>query len=246
LVWTALKQDSRAQNHESIYSLFRRPGSHRIPSCAQATKRRPAIELLFDQLRACRLAAEQKETYVKQQETALQLRELNEATAAAAKQAELTQTKIEIEVAANRGSAQLAEAEGLAKRDIARAEGESRASELLGGGEAARVSQVGEAEANVNRRKVEAYRDPRLFALNLLGEQLSRSAQPLVPERVLLFGQPQENGAASPRIEASGLLSALLGLLVSEKSGFNVLAPNDPPRKRATTMSGREGTARVI
>ncbi len=63
------------------------------------------IELLFDQLRARRLAAEQKETYVKQQETARQLRELNEANAAAAKQAELTQTKIEIEVAANRGSA---------------------------------------------------------------------------------------------------------------------------------------------
>src|SRR6266446_357758 len=39
------------------------------------------IELLFDQLRARRLAAEQKETYVKQQEAALRLRELNEATA---------------------------------------------------------------------------------------------------------------------------------------------------------------------
>ena len=212
---------------------FGGPGSHRIPICAQPAKRLPAIELLFDQLGACRLAAEQKETYVKQQETALQLRELNEATAAAAKQAELTQTKIEIEVAANRGSAQLAEAEGLAKRDVARAEGESRASELLGRGEAARLSQVGEAEANVNRRKVEAYRDPRLFALNLLGEQLSKSTQPLVPERVLLFGQTQEN-VASPRIEASGLLPALLGLLVSEKSGLNVLAPNDPPQKRAT------------
>jgi uncharacterized membrane protein YqiK len=192
------------------------------------------IELLFDQLRARRLAAEQKETYVKQQETARQLRELNEATAAAAKQAELTQTKIEIEVAANRGSAQLAEVEGLAKRDIARAEGESRASELLGRGEAARVSQVGEAEANVNRLKVEAYRDPRLFALNLLGEQLSKSTQPLVPERVLLFGQAQENGSASPRIEASGLLSALLGLLASEKSGLNVLTPNDSAQNRAT------------
>ena len=191
------------------------------------------IELLFDQLRARRLAAEQKETYVKQQETARQLRELNEATAAAAKQAELTQTKIDIEVAANRGSAQMAEAEGLAKRDIARAEGESRASELLGRGEAARVSQVGEAEANVNRRKIEAYRDPRLFALNLLGEQISKSAQPLVPERVLLFGQSQENGGASPRTETGGLLPVLLGLLVSERSGLNVLAPNDPPPKRA-------------
>jgi uncharacterized membrane protein YqiK len=197
---------------------------------AAGSDRKDPIELLFDQLRARRLAAEQKETYVKQQEAALQLRELNEANAAAAKQAELTQTKIEIEVAANRGSAQLAEAEGLAKRDIARAEGESRASELLGRGEAARVLQVGEAEANVNRRKIEAYQDPRLFALNLLGEQLSKSAQPLVPERVLLFGQTQENGPAASRIEASGLLPALLGLLVSEKSGLNVFKPNDPPQ----------------
>ena len=196
---------------------------------AAGSDRKDPIELLFDQLRARRLAAEQKETYVKQQEAALQLRQLNEANAAAAKQAELTQTKIEIEVAANRGSAQLAEAEGLAKRDIARAEGESRASELLGRGEAARVLQVGEAEANVNRRKIEAYRDPRLFALNLLGKQLSKSAQPLVPERVLLFGQTQENGAAASRIEGSGLLPALLGLLVSEKSGLNVFKPNDPP-----------------
>jgi len=85
----------------------------------------------------------------------------------------------------------------------------------------------------VNRRKIEAYRDPRLFALNLLGEQISKSAQPLVPERVLLFGQTQENGGASPRAETGGLLPVLLGLLVSERSGLNVLAPNDPPPKRA-------------
>ena len=93
------------------------------------------------------------------------------------------------------------------------------------------LAEVGEAEANVNRRKIEAYRDPRLFALTLLGEQLSKSAQPLVPERVLLFGQAQENGGASSRIEASGLLSALLGLLVSERSGVNVFKPNDPSEK---------------
>ena len=81
----------------------------------------------------------------------MRLKELNQANAAAEKQAQLTQTRIDIEVAANRGSAQLAEAERLAKRDIALAEGESRSKELLGIGEAARIASVGAAEANVNR-----------------------------------------------------------------------------------------------
>jgi hypothetical protein len=36
---------------------------------------------------------------------------------------------------------------------LRRAEGESRARELLGRGEAARISQMGEAEANLNRRR---------------------------------------------------------------------------------------------
>jgi hypothetical protein len=46
-----------------------------------------------------------------------------------------------------KGAADLAEAEGLAKRDIARADGQSYARELEGRGEACRISQVGEAEA---------------------------------------------------------------------------------------------------
>jgi hypothetical protein len=92
----------------------------------------------------------------------------------------LTRTKIAIEIAKNKGAAELAEAEGLAKRDIACADGQSHARELEGRGEASRVSQVSEAEAEVNRKKIAAYGEPRLFALNLLGEQLSKSVQPLV------------------------------------------------------------------
>ena len=94
------------------------------------------IETLFDQLRQRRLAEEQKETFAKQEEAAVQLKELNDAQAAAEKQTELTQTRIDVEIAGNRGEAQLAEAERLAERDVARAEGESRAQELLGRGEA--------------------------------------------------------------------------------------------------------------
>jgi hypothetical protein len=82
----------------------------------------------------------------------MHLRDLNSAKAAAEKQAELTQTKIEIEVSGNRGEAQLAEAQRLAKRDIARAYGQSRSEELLGKGDAAKVAQIGLAEAAVCRR----------------------------------------------------------------------------------------------
>ncbi|HTS17450.1 MAG TPA: SPFH domain-containing protein [Verrucomicrobiae bacterium] len=128
------------------------------------------IERLFDQLRQRRLAEEQKATFAKQQDAAAKQRELNEAQAAAEKQTELTQTRIDIEVSANKGEAQLAEAQRLAKRDIARAEGESRsraiqaqgdrdasisraegesrAKELIGKGEGARIESQGRGEAS--------------------------------------------------------------------------------------------------
>jgi len=107
------------------------------------------VSQLFDQLRIRRLAAEQKETFDRQEEAAVRLKELNHASAAAEKQTELTQTRIDVEVAANKGEAQLAEAQRLAKRDIARAEGESRSKELLGKGEGARIAQIGLSEAAV-------------------------------------------------------------------------------------------------
>lgn len=127
------------------------------------------IEQLFDQLRIRRLAEEQVATFSKQQEAANCQRELNNAKAAADKQLELTQTKINVEIAHNRGEAQLAEARELAKREVAmaeaekskrvlmaeaesrsktlNAEGESRAKELLGQGEARAKEMVGRAEA---------------------------------------------------------------------------------------------------
>ena len=142
------------------------------------------IERLFDQLRMRRLAEEQIATFAKQEEAAQHLKDLNNAKAAAEKQAELTQTKIDIEVAGNRGEAQLAEAQRLSRRDIARAEGESRSRELLGRGEAAKIAQVGLAEAAVSLQKIRAYGDSRLFALNLVAERFAGSAQPIVPGAV--------------------------------------------------------------
>jgi uncharacterized membrane protein YqiK len=177
------------------------------------------IERLFDQLRMRRLAEEQISTFAKQEEAAQHLKDLNNAKAAAEKQAELTQTKIEVEVAANRGEAQLAEAQRLSRRDIARAEGESRSRELIGRGEASKIAQVGLAEAAVSLQKIRAYGDPRLFALNLVADRFAGSAQPIVPERLLVMG-----GAGGEKLDlgSSNVFSQFLTLLLAEKSGIGV------------------------
>ncbi len=191
------------------------------------------IEKLFDQLRIRRLAEEQRETYGKQQEAAGHLRTLKEAEAIAAKQDELTQSKVEIEVAANRAEAQLAEAERMAKRDITLAEGRSKAQRLEGEGEAAKISQIGLAEASVFQEKIKAYGDPRLFALRDLSERFSNSTQPLVPERVFITGGNNDAEAGQ-----FGVLQTLLGLLVAEKSGLEITASKSKDKIKGSDHSG--------
>src|SRR3954471_9138204 len=181
------------------------------------------IDRLFDQLRQRRLAEEQKETFAKQQEAAVQLKQLNHAHAEAERQTQLTQTRVEIEIAGTRGAAQLAEAERLAKREIAIAEGHARAIELEGQGEAARVAQVGQAEADVSRQKAGAFTDPRLYALTRIAAQLADSEQPLVPERVVLMG---DNGDYKNAAQ-TGLFQAVLQVLTAWQT---VNAEPEPPQ----------------
>ena len=195
--------------------LIGRPESREIATPGKADP----IETLFDQLRMRRLADEQRATYAKQQEAAQQQIALNEAEAKAERQTELTQSAIAVEIAANRGQAQFAEAAQLAKKQIALAEGEARSKELIGKGESSRIAQVGLAEAAVTLQKVGAYRDPRLYALNVFADRFSQSVQPLVPSRLFISsagnkpGEGQGNGS---------VLETLLSLILSEKAGINI------------------------
>ena len=155
---------------------------------------------------------------------------INQTRSEAERQTQLTQTRVEIEIAGNRGSAQLAEAAQLAKREITLAEGHARAVELEGQGEAARVAQVGQAEANVSRQKVEAFTDPRLYALNLVAAQLANSTQPLVPERVVLLGG---NGDGQNSAEV-GLFQSILKVLTAWQTvSAEPEAPKPPADKLA-------------
>jgi len=108
----------------------------------------------------------------------------------------------------------------LAKKQVALAEGEARSKELIGKGESSRIAQVGLAEAAVTLQKVGAYRDPRLYALNVFADRFSQSVQPLVPSRLFI-----SNGAGAKPGEAQGngsVLETLLSLILSEKAGINI------------------------
>ncbi|MDB6070592.1 MAG: Band 7 protein, partial [Verrucomicrobiales bacterium] len=207
----------------------------RPESDPRTTQAEDPIERLFDQLRQRRLAEEQKETFGKQQEAAVQLKQLNEAQAQAERQTHLTQTKIEIEIAGNRGAAQLAEAENLARREVTIAEGQGRAAVLIGQGEASRIAQVGEAEARVSELKVEALGDPRLYAMNLMATQLSQSKQPLVPERLVILGGDQAGGSGGAGGGQASLFQTLMSVMATWQATQQVQAEKEPGKAPAPT-----------
>src|SRR5205085_920539 len=105
-----------------------------------------------------------------------------------------------------------------ADQTVVTAQAESQQRILAGRGEASRIAQIGLSEASVLLRKIGSFGDPRLYALQLVAEQLAHSSQPLVPERVFVAGANGENGhGANP---SQGMLGLLINLLVAEKSGF--------------------------
>ncbi|MGD9722701.1 MAG: SPFH domain-containing protein [Pirellulales bacterium] len=175
------------------------------------------IETLLEQLRLRQLSIEQIETFERQRAAAEKQRGLSEAQAHAAKQTELTNSAIQIQIAENQGEADLAQARKRAEQLLVTARADSQQRVLAGKGEGARVLQTGLAEASVLLRKIGSFGDPRLYAVLSAAERLSASSQPLVPERVFVAGGG-ENGHATGA--SQGLLGTLISLLVAEKSGF--------------------------
>lgn len=180
----------------------------------EAVKGDNSIENLLEQLRQRQYAVEQMETFAKQEAAAAHEKTLNEAKAKAALQPKLTQSKIQIEMAANEADAELTRARKKAEQTIVLAEANSRQAVLEGKGEAEKIGQVGAAEADVLRQKVASFGDPRYYALSVIADQLANSKQPLVPSQMFVTG-----GSGG---EASGnMLSALVGLMTADRLGFD-------------------------
>lgn len=219
------------------------------------------IEILLEQLRQRQLSVEQLETYERQRVAAEKLQTLHEAQAQAQMQTELTNTRVQVQITESQAEAELAKARKqaeqaivVAEADLARsrrqaeqtlvlAEAESKQKQLAGQGESRRTMQVGLAEAAVLIRKIAAFNDPRLFAASQVAEKLAHSEQPLVPERLFVSGGDGASNGGS----AQGLVSLLLGLLVGEKSGFELQDSPESSRLKefADSMAGHTMDAMV-
>jgi uncharacterized membrane protein YqiK len=186
------------------------------------------IETLLEQLRLRQLSLEQVETYSKQVVAAQNLRVLNEAQAQAQMQTQLSNSLVQIKIAENEAEAQLARARKQAEQVVVTAEAESQQRILSGRGEGARILQEGFSEASVLLRKIRSFSDPRLYALSLVAQGLSKCSQPLVPERVFIAGGAGAGGSAGDgqsaagAVAGNGVFGLLINLLVAEKSGFQL------------------------
>ena len=99
-------------------------------------------------------------------------------------QTELTNSRVQVQIAENQGEADLARARKQAEQMVVTAQAESqrrRCSPAAAKGR--RILQVGLSEASVLLRKIGSFGDPRLYALSPVAEHLAQSTQPLVPER---------------------------------------------------------------
>jgi uncharacterized membrane protein YqiK len=185
------------------------------------------IETLLEQLRLRQLSLEQVETYSKQVIAAQTLRTLNEAQAQAQMQTQLSNSLVQIKITENEAEAQLVKARKQAEQVVVTAEAESQERVLAGRGEGARILQEGFSEASVLLRKIQSFSDPRLYALSIVAQGLSKCNQPLVPERVFISGGAGTPGAdgQSPTgaLASNGVFGLLLNMLVAEKSGFQLI-----------------------
>jgi uncharacterized membrane protein YqiK len=170
------------------------------------------IENLLEQLRQRQLSLEQIETYGKQEAAAAKRQTLNDANAKSEMQQTLTQSSIQISIQTNEAEAQLARARKDAERRVVTAKAESESISLEGRGLSDRVSLVGQAEAEVLRKKVESFGDPRLYAISLVADAMSHSQQPLVPETMFASGGDGQ----------IGMLGTLMTMLVAEKAGVKI------------------------
>jgi uncharacterized membrane protein YqiK len=165
------------------------------------------IETLLDQLRQRQLAIEQIETFGRQQHAAAKQQELNDARAKAEMQVELSQSKVRIEVTTNQAEASLSRSRKEAEQTVVLAEAEARRRSLEGQGESEKIYKIGQSEAQVLLKKVASFGDPRLYALSLVSEILSRSQQPIVPRQVFTSGDH----------DGAGILSQLMMMVTVEK-----------------------------
>ncbi|MGB8983861.1 MAG: SPFH domain-containing protein [Anaerolineales bacterium] len=166
------------------------------------------IETILTQLRSRQIAAEQIETYDRQEKAAVKERELREAEARAQMQTSITQSELNVNVQSYQGKAEY-------QRSIQQA-AQIRA---LAEAEAEKIARIGIAQALATEEQVRAYGGPQFQVtqqvLNRFAEAIQESQVDVVPR--VIVGANKDSGSGN-------IMEALLAMLLSDR--FAALADN--------------------
>lgn len=158
------------------------------------------IETILMQLRSRQVAAEQVETYDRQQQAAVKERELKEAQSRAQMQTNITESELSITVLGNQGKAEF-------QRSLQQA-AQIRA---LAMAEAEKVARIGIAQALATEEQVRAYGGPQFqvtqTVLSRFAEAIQQAGVDVVP-RIMIGGKDGSNGS---------IMEALMAMLLSER-----------------------------
>jgi uncharacterized membrane protein YqiK len=161
------------------------------------------IETILMQLRSRQIAAEQIETYDRQEKAAVKERELREAESRTQMQTSMTQAELNIAIQSNQGKAEY-------QRSIQQAS-QIRA---LAEAEAEKIARIGIAQALATEEQVRAYGGPQFQVtqqvLNRFSEAVQQSKVDVVPRVVV--GATKDGGSGN-------IMEALLTMLLSDRFG---------------------------
>jgi uncharacterized membrane protein YqiK len=187
------------------------------------------IEQILAQLRDRQIAREQIETYERQEAAAVKERTLREAAAVAAQQKGLTESRIAIEIAENRGLAEVktqtrqGEADAAKIRNVAVAEADRI--KAIGAANANRIDLEGSATARAAQQQVEAYGGPEIRLAQEISAQITKAIAegklPVVPQ-VVVGG----NGSNTNAIEAISAMIMAAGQEFRNRQGGKAVAHN--------------------
>ena len=174
------------------------------------------IETLLAQLRARQIAAEQVETYVRQQHAAEQERTYREAEARAKQQGRLTESEVAIVVESNQGKAEYQRAVQQAEQIRVLANAEADRTRSLASADAERAVKVGLAEAQAIEAQVSAYGGPKF---QLTEKVMTRFAQAIETAHVDVVPRVVVGGSGT---SGHGLIENLMGVMLAEKLDLSV------------------------
>jgi uncharacterized membrane protein YqiK len=166
------------------------------------------IESILMQLRSRQVATEQVETYSRQEQAAVQERQLREAESRAQMQTKMTEAELNINIQSDQGKAEY-------QRSIQQA-AQIRA---LAEAEAEKIARIGIAQALATEEQVRAYGGPQFQVtqqvLQKFAEAIQQARVDVVPRILIKGGGEGDSGTGS-------VIEALMAMLLSDKLGVPV------------------------